>query len=469
MTTLTTQPTKTFRIVTYGCQMNEHDSEIMAGLLQGRGYQPVESDDADILLFNTCTVRDGAEQRAYGRINTLVNLKKPGSIIGVCGCAAQDQGLALLEKFPHIDLVVGTRDYVKIDALIDEVERTNQRFVSVEDIDQPLSLPTLPARRSGLKAFVNIMFGCNNRCTFCIVPQTRGDEYSRPLKDIVTEVQELVAKGYREVTLLGQNVNSYVDANRADFSDLLHALNEIEGLWRIRYTTSNPKSARSRHLSAIAECAKVMENLHLPVQSGNDRILREMKRAYNISRYHYLVDMYRDLVPGGAITTDMIVGFPSETDEEFKDTLLLTEKVRYDQQFMFMYSPRKGTVAADTMRNDVPMEVKKNRLQQLIDMQEAISLELNQAEVGRVHEVLAENFARRGEGELYGRTRTDKPIVFPGTDEMVGKIVAVRVEAAWKNTLKGTPLGIVTKFQNSLTDTVQYTPFGAAEPLVSRP
>lgn len=427
---------KTFRIVTYGCQMNEHDSEIMAGLLQGRGYVRCESDDADVVLFNTCTVRDGAEQRAYARINTLKNLKKPDAIMGICGCAAQDQGLALLEKFPHIDLVVGTRDYVKIDSLIAEVERTNQRFVSVDDIDQPLSLPTLPARRSGLKAFVNIMFGCNNRCTFCIVPQTRGVEYSRPLEDIVNEVRDLISKGYKEVTLLGQNVNSYVDLQKHDFSDLLHALNELEGLWRIRYTTSNPKSARSRHLSAIAECEKVMENLHLPVQSGNDRILREMKRAYNISRYHYLVDMYRDLVPTGSLSTDMIVGFPSETEEEFQDTLRLTERVRFDQQFMFMYSPRKGTVAADEMRNDVPLEVKKDRVQRLIALQERISLESNEAEVGKVHEVLIESSARRG-NELYGRTRTDKPVVLPGDESLIGQLVKVEITKVLKNTLKG--------------------------------
>ncbi|MGF1573101.1 MAG: tRNA (N6-isopentenyl adenosine(37)-C2)-methylthiotransferase MiaB [Sumerlaeia bacterium] len=437
MTTSAPSATKTFRIVTYGCQMNEHDSEIMAGLLQGRGYLPTDSDEADVLLFNTCTVRDGAEQRAYARINTLKYIKKPGSIIGVCGCAAQDQGLALLEKFPHVDLVVGTRDYVKIDSLIAEVERTNQRFVSVDDLDQPLSLPTLPARSSGLKAFVNIMFGCNNRCTFCIVPQTRGDEFSRPLPDIVQEVHELVAKGYKEVMLLGQNVNSYVDVARNDFSDLLHALNEITGLWRIRYTTSNPKSARTRHLSAISECDKVMENLHLPVQSGNDRILREMKRAYNIKRYHYLVEMYRDLVPSGSLSTDMIVGFPTETEEEFQDTLRLTEQVRFDQQFMFMYSPRKGTVAADHMRNDVPLEVRKDRVQRLINLQEEISLQLNEVEVGKVHEVLIESRSRRG-NELYGRTRTDKPVVIPGDETLIGQLVHVEINKVLKNTLKGT-------------------------------
>ncbi len=431
--------TEKYAIITYGCQMNEHDSEIMSGLFENRGMKRVESEnDADVIVFNTCTVRDGAEHRAYARVQTLKSLKKarPDMVIALCGCAAQDKGLELLEKFEHIDLVVGTRDYVKIDQLVEEVRRTNQRLVAIEDLDKPLSLPTIPVRQSGLKAFVNIMFGCNNKCTFCIVPQTRGDEYSRSIDEIVAEVRQLAAQGYREVCLLGQNVNSYVDAQRHDFSDLLHALNEIDDIWRIRYTTSNPKSARDRHLKAVAEYDKVMENLHLPVQSGNNRVLKTMKRAYNIERYKYLVEMFRDLCPNGSLTTDMIVGFPSETEEEFQDTLRLTEEIRYDQQFMFMYSPRRGTVAADTMVNDVPLAVKKDRLQRLIELQERISLEVNQSEIGRVHEVLIEGPARRGD-DMMGRTRTDKTVIVPGSSDLAGQLVQVRVTEAWKHTLKG--------------------------------
>lgn len=430
---------KTFSIVTYGCQMNEHDSEIMAGLLANRGMARIDDElAADVVVFNTCTVRDGAESRAYGRVESLTSAKRanPDMVIAVTGCAAQDQGQRLLERFEHIDLVIGTRDYVKIDQLVDEVRRTGQRFVSIEDIEKPLSLPTIPVRKSSLKAFVNIMFGCNNRCTFCIVPKTRGEEWSRPLGEIVEEVRQLAAQGYREVCLLGQNVNSYVDERRNDFSDLLHAVNEIEGIWRIRYTTSNPKSARDRHLKAIAECDKVMENLHLPVQSGNNRVLRVMKRAYNIERYKYLVGMYRELVPGGTLTTDMIVGFPTETEEEFLETLRLTEEMRYDQQFMFMYSPRKGTVAADTMRNDVPLEAKKDRLQRLISLQESISVEKNRQEIGRVHEILVEGPARRGD-DMMGRTRTDKTVVFPGDSSLVGQVITIRITDAWAHTLKG--------------------------------
>jgi tRNA-2-methylthio-N6-dimethylallyladenosine synthase len=434
---------QTYAIVTYGCQMNEHDSEIMAGLLESRGLSRVEDEvGADVVLFNTCTVRDGAEHRAYGRIDSLRGAKRanPEMILAICGCSAQDKGQELLERFPHIDLVVGTRDYVKIDQLVEEVHRSQQRLVAIDDVDKPLSLPVVPARRSSLKAFVNIMFGCNNRCTFCIVPKTRGEEYSRPLPDIVEEVRRLVSQGFREVCLLGQNVNSYTDASRHDFSDLLHALDQIDGLWRIRYTTSNPKSARHRHLSAIAECSKVMENLHLPVQSGNNRVLRAMKRAYNIERYKFLVALYRDLVPGGALTTDMIVGFPTETEAEFSDTLRLVEQVRFDQQFMFMYSPRRGTVAADTLPNDVPLAVKKQRLERLIRLQEEISLEINRAEQGRLHEVLVEGPSRRGD-DLMGRTRTDKAVVFPGDPALVGQLVTVRITEASAHTLRGEVVG----------------------------
>jgi len=420
--------------------MNEHDSEIMAALLQNRGLTACEEPvNADLVLFNTCTVRDGAEHRAYARINSLKSAKRenPDMIIALCGCAAQDKGLELLDLFPHVDLVVGTRDYVKIDQLVDEVLRTGQRLVAIEDLDKPLSLPTIPVRRSGLKAFVNIMFGCNNRCTFCIVPQTRGVEYSRPLAEIADEVRALAQTGYREICLLGQNVNSYLDHARNDFADLLHALNEIDGIWRIRYTTSNPKSARSRHLNAVAQCQKVMENLHLPVQSGSNRVLRVMKRAYNIERYRELVGTYRSLCPDGSLTTDMIVGFPTESDEEFEETLRLTREMRYDQQFMFMYSPRRGTVAADTMTNDIPVAVKKERLTRLIDLQEKISIEVNRAEIGRTHQVLIEGPARRGD-DLMGRTRTDKTVVFPGSAELIGTLQNVRIDEAWAHTLKGT-------------------------------
>ncbi len=431
---------KTYSVITYGCQMNEHDSEIMEGLLQQRGLSKIKDEhEADVVIFNTCCVREGAESRAISRCQSLKSAKNGNDdkVIIMSGCVAQDQGQQLLEKIPHLDIVIGTRDYLRLPDLLDQYAVDGKRVVATEDIDQPLSVKITPVRRDGLRGFVNIMYGCNNRCTFCIVPKTRGEEYSRPIQDIVDEVKEMADQGYREVTLLGQNVNSYMTENREDFSDLLHALNEIDGLWRIRYTTSNPKSCRDRHIKAVSECEKVMENLHLPVQSGNNRILREMKRAYNAERYRHLISLFREHNPQHSLTTDIIVGFPTETDEEFQETLDLVEEMRYDSAFMFMYSPRAGTVSAETMRDDVPLVVKKERLKRLIDLQEAISLEKNNAEVGQTHEVLVEGPARKDPDALQGRTRTDKRVVFKGQPRMIGNLVKVKITDNNSHTLFG--------------------------------
>jgi tRNA-2-methylthio-N6-dimethylallyladenosine synthase len=427
-------------VVTYGCQMNEHDSEIMEGLLQRRGYtRTTDEFAADVVVYNTCCVREGAESRAMARCQSLLSAKRanPNMVIAMSGCVAQDQGRRLLDKMPHLDIVIGTRDYIRLPELIDRHLATGERIVATEDIDKPFSVNVEPMRNDGLRGYVNIMYGCNNRCTFCIVPKTRGEEWSRPLAEIVDEVRRAVDGGLREVMLLGQNVNSYMTEKREDFADLLYALNEIDGLWRIRYTTSNPKSCRDRHIGAVAACEKVMENLHLPVQSGNDRILRLMKRAYNSSRYRYLVDLFRAQNPLHALTTDIIVGFPSETEAEFEDTLRLVEEVRYDSAFMFMYSPRAGTVSAETMEDDVPLKVKKERVQRLIDLQEAISLEKNRAEVGREHEVLVEGPSKKDANMLQGRTRTDKRVVLSGHPRLVGSLVRVVITGGNGHTLLG--------------------------------
>lgn len=429
-----------YSIITYGCQMNEHDSELMEGLLQRQGYSRVQDEfQADVVVFNTCCVREGAENRALGRCASLKSAKdkNPGMVIVMSGCVAQDQGKQLLQKLPHLDIVVGTRDYIHLPELIRRYQVDGERLVAVEDIDKPFSVNVAPVRRQNLRAFVNIMYGCNNRCTFCIVPKTRGEEWSRPIAGIVEEVRALASEGCREVILLGQNVNSYMTDNREDFHDLLHALNEIDELWRIRYTTSNPKSCRDRHIGSVAQCEKVMENLHLPVQSGNNRVLREMKRAYNAERYRYLVELFREQNPVHSLTTDIIVGFPTETEEEFNDTLRLVEELRYDSSFMFMYSPRAGTVAAETMRNDVPLRVKKERLQRLIDVQESISLEKNQEEIGRTHQVLAEGPSRKDPAMLQGRTRTDKMVVFPGMPRLIGSLVDVKITGGNSHSLRG--------------------------------
>lgn len=427
-----------YSIITYGCQMNEHDSEIMAGLLRNRGMvagaDPMES---DVVVINTCTVRDGAENRAMGRVEALSGAKKtnPDMVVAISGCAAQDRGRELLERYPHVDLIIGTRDYVRIDQLVDKVRRSGERFVAIEDLNQPLSLPTIPARENKLRAYVNIMFGCNNKCTFCIVPYTRGTEFSRPLREILLEVEALVAAGYREVCLLGQNVNSYRDAERHDFADLLRAVNAVDGLWRIRYTTSNPKSASRQHLQAIAECDKVMESFHLPVQSGNNRVLRNMKRAYNVERYHMLIKHIAKLCPGSALTTDIIVGFPGETEEEFQDTLRLVEDVRYDSAFMFMYSPRANTPAA-TLEDQIPLRVKKDRLERLIALQDRITKEIYAAENGRTHQVMVEGKAKKFD-QLSGKSRTDKTVVFDGPERLIGSLVDVLIHDGSGHTLIG--------------------------------
>ncbi len=429
-----------YSVVTYGCQMNEHDSEIMEGLLQSRGYTRVASEfDADVVVFNTCCVREGAENRALARCETLSSAKEknPNMVIAMSGCVAQDQGKRLLDRMPHLDIVIGTRDYIRLPELIDKYLVDGERLVATEDIDKPFSVNLVPLREAKLKGFVNIMYGCNNSCTYCIVPKTRGEEWSRPIDQVVDEVRGMVAQGYREVMVLGQNVNSYMTEKREDFADLLCALNEIDGLWRIRYTTSNPKSCRDRHIGAVAACDKVMENLHLPVQSGNNRILRTMKRAYNIERYRQLVSLFREQNPLHSLTTDIIVGFPTETDAEFEETMALVREMRYDNAFMFMYSPRAGTVSADTMKDDVPMAVKKERLQRLIDMQEAIALEKNQAEIGRVHEVLVEGVSKKDAGQMLGFTRTFKRVVFDGRERLVGSLVNVRITGGNSHTLVG--------------------------------
>jgi tRNA-2-methylthio-N6-dimethylallyladenosine synthase len=420
--------------------MNEHDSEIMEGLLRQRGYERTPDEfAADIVVFNTCCVREGAENRALARCEAVssARTRNPGQVVAMAGCVAQDQGERLLERLPGLDIVVGTRDYMHLPDLISRHQVTGERITAIEDIDKPFSVNVQPVRQSPLRGFANIMYGCNNRCTFCIVPKTRGEEWSRPLQDVVDEVREMVAGGLREVTLLGQNVNSYMTEKREDFADLLYALNEIDGLWRIRYTTSNPKSCRDRHIGAVAACEKVMENLHLPVQSGNDRVLRVMKRAYNSTRYRYLVDLFREQNPLHSLTTDIIVGFPTETDAEYEDTMQLVRDLRFDSAFMFMYSPRPGTVSAETMKDDVPLRVKKERLQALIDLQESISNEKNQTEIGRVHEVLVEGLSKKDPEMLQGRTRTDKMTVFKANPRLIGSLAKVRITSAGPHTLVG--------------------------------
>lgn len=432
---------RSYHIVTYGCQMNDNDSEIMAGILEARGLVHVPTpEEADVVVVNTCVVREGAEDRAVGRIAHIVAQKRRGTdkVVIVCGCMAQKDGERLFDKLPHIDMVIGTRDLFKLNSLLDCYLETREPLVAIEDIDKPVFRGIQPIRRtSGVRGLVTVMYGCNNFCTFCIVPHTRGREISRPVSEIVAEVQHLAEEGYPEVMLLGQNVNSYYDKERrADFADLLAAVNEVQGIKRIRFVTSHPKDCSPRLIAAMASLEKVCESIHLPVQAGSNRVLRRMKRFYAKEDYLALVSELRARMPEIAITTDIIVGFPDETDVDFQETYDLMQQVRWDSAFMFMYSPRPGTKAAEWL-DSVPLETKKRRLQMCIELQERISAEINGRLCGTTQKVLVESVSKRNEFELMGRTRTDKAVIFRGPTSLIGQEVVVRITETFPHTLRG--------------------------------
>ena len=420
--------------------MNDNDSEIMAGILESAGFQYCpEAEKADIVIINTCVVREGAEERALGRLTNLAATKRQSQkILVVGGCMAQKEGQELLEKLPFVDLVVGTRDHFRIHDLVQKVLERKEPLVAVDEIDRTEFPSELPVKRaSSVRGLVTVMYGCNNFCTFCIVPHTRGREVSRPVADVVREVQKLVEEGYPEVILLGQNVNSYYDkASRCDFADLLARVNEVQGLKRIRFVTSHPKDCSPRLIDALASLEKVCESIHLPVQAGSNRVLRRMKRFYTCEHYLDLLAQIREKIPHVAITTDVIVGFPDETESDFEETYDLLEKARWDSAFMFMYSPRPGTKAAE-WPDSIPLEEKRRRLQLCIARQEQISLEINQRLVGTVQEVLVESVSKKSDRQLMGRTRTDKAVVFDGDRSLIGKEVSIRITEAFSHTLRG--------------------------------
>lgn len=429
----------TYCLVTYGCQMNFADSEFVAGELEARGWRRVEREDqADAILVNACVVRNTAERRALGRLWQLAPLKRgrPDRVIAVLGCLAQKDGHELLERLPHVDLVVGTRDLPGIGGLLDAMRRNgSERVVCIEAIDRPVAFSAEPVRRDPLKAMVTIMYGCNNECSYCIVPLTRGREISRPAAEIVAEVERLARRGWREVTLLGQNVNSYRD-DGGDFTDLLRHVAAVDGIARIRYVTSHPKDHSDRLIEAVATTPEICENFHLPAQAGSNRILERMNRGYTREDYLALVERIRAAIPDAVVTTDLIVGFPGETERDFELTLDLARAVRWDSAFTFMYSPREGTPAA-RLADDVPRAEKKRRLKALIDLQETISAEVNEAAVGGRQEILVEGPSRRSKERLMGRTRGDKVVIFDGPDGLVGRTTGVTISSASAHTLFG--------------------------------
>lgn len=437
---------KKYLTFTYGCQMNERDSEAMAGLLEEMGFEPARRpEEADLILVNTCAVRERAENKVFGKLGELRALKsaRPELIIGVAGCMVQREGMAqkIRQLAPHVDLIIGTHALHRLPELVREVERTRRTRVAVIPA-AAAPLTELPVKRSDkIRAYVNVSYGCNNFCTYCIVPYVRGPERSRQPEDILREVRSLAAAGYREVTLLGQNVNSYGRdlAKPVTFGDLLKLVDRVEGLARIRFTTSHPRDFSHELIEIIARSEKVCEHFHLPAQAGSDRILALMGRGYTRTHYLELARAIRTRLPEATITTDLIVGFPGESEEDFAATLDLVEQVRFDAAFTFIYSPRPGTAAAN-LPDQVPAAVKRERLARLNQLQYRFTRESNERLVGRVVEVLVEGRSKTNPERLTGRTRTNKVVVFSGPEEMIGQLVPLRITAAQTFNLFGETL-----------------------------
>ena len=435
-----------YHIMTFGCQMNERDSELLAGMLQEMGYEPTpDYGKADLILLNTCCVRETAENKILGRIGELKAQKSqnPELIIGVCGCMTQqpEVGEKIRRRAPHVDLIFGTHNLHRLPQLIGQVKEHKKTVIDIWETEGDI-IENLPSKRvEGVKAYVTITYGCNNFCTYCIIPYVRGRERSRSALDIVREVSQLAEEGFKEVMLLGQNVNSYgkdLDP-QIDFANLLGELDQVQRLARIRYMTSHPRDVSDKLIDMIAASEKVCEYFHLPVQAGGNRVLQMMNRGYTKESYISLIEKIRTKIPHAGITTDLIVGFPGETDEDFADTLCLVEQVRFDAAFTFVYNKRSGTPAA-YMADQVSAEVKKARIQKLISLQNSISLEKNKTEVGRIHEVLVEGVNKNDQSLLEARTRTNKLVLINGEKDKIGQILWVRITDSGTWHLDGEPV-----------------------------
>ena len=427
--------------MTYGCQMNISDSERMAGQLTEMGYtETTELGQADVILINTCCVRESAEDKIHGKIGEIKHLKqsKPHLVFGVTGCMAQKDGDALLKRAPHVDFVLGTNKVHELGNVIREVQASNGHIVDLSAGDAPLPEDMKVARGGKLSAWVPIMYGCNNFCTYCIVPYVRGRERSRELAEVVREVEEVAAKGFKEVTLLGQNVNSYgKDTNGPDFADLLAAVDRVEGIERVRYMTSHPRDLSDKAIEVIRNSEHICKHFHLPVQYGSDKLLQAMNRGYTTDYYRELVKKIRTAVPDASITTDLIVGFPGETAADFQQMLDFLREIRYDAAYTFLYSKRSGTPAAE-MEDQVPQEVKKARLQELMDLQNSISLEINEGLKGQKLKVLVEGPSRTDANVWSGRTSTNKIVLWEKSgSEQAGDLVQVEITQPQTWVLKG--------------------------------
>ena len=424
---------RTFHITTFGCQMNEHDSEVIDGLLTERGFSSVkERKDASIVIINTCSVRDNADKRFFGTLGQLKKRKEsdPSFIVCVCGCMMQQQRVVdtIKAKYPWVDVIFGTNSIHHIPELIEKVAIEKEKVVDIIENTEEI-VEALPAKRLfDHKALVNIMFGCNNFCTYCIVPYTRGREKSRAPEAIVAEVKGLVADGVKEIMLLGQNVNSY-DGNGTSFAELLKMLNDVDGLERIRFMTSNPKDLSDELIEAFAVCDKLCRNLHLPIQSGSNRVLKRMNRKYTREDYLKLIEKLRKTVPDITLSTDIIVGFPGETNEDFEETLSIVKEVEYDSAFTFIYSIRKGT-PAEKFEDQIEESEKHRRFDLLVSAVNEISEKKNKAYQDRVEKVLVDGVSKNDKSTLTGRTDGFKLVNFAGKKELIGSIVDVKITDA---------------------------------------
>ncbi|MBO4695122.1 MAG: tRNA (N6-isopentenyl adenosine(37)-C2)-methylthiotransferase MiaB [Clostridia bacterium] len=440
---------KLYKVMTYGCQMNVHESEKIAGILEELGYKEAGDTIPDIYVFNTCCIRDTAEKHIFGNLGVVKTEKKnkKDMIVAVVGCMTQQAGYdALLkQKYPYVDIVLGTRNLDQLKEAIFNVLESRKKekkykYMSQEMVQDYLETDDkIPVTRTSYpNAWVNIIYGCNNFCTYCIVPYVRGRELSRPMDAIVDEVRRCLDEGYKEITLLGQNVNSYgndLKDGHTNFANLLKEVGTLDYDFRLRFMTNHPKDLTEDVVEAMASSKRICNNIHLPVQSGSNKVLKDMNRHYTREKYFSLIEMLRKAMPDIGITSDIMVGFPTETEEDFKDTMDLVEQVRYSNAFTFIYSPRQGTPAA--AMEQIPYEIKKRRIGELIKLQNKITKELSNDYVGNVYRVLAEDVAPKLEGMVCGRTESGRLVNFGGTKEDVGTFFNVRIEQSKSASLFG--------------------------------
>lgn len=426
-------------ILTFGCQMNINDSAKMRSVLSSIGYSFIDKEeDADLIIMNTCTVRQGAADRVYARLSQMKTLKKnnPNLIIGIAGCLAQEKKQEIIEKNPHTDFVIGNQNIHRLGEVVTRIERKEENHVILtSDIDEVP--PRIDTNFSGVTAFVSITYGCSNKCSYCIVPYVRGKLRSVPINDVVNEVKDYLKQGYKEIVLVGQNVNSYgKDLEYATFSELLRKVNNIEGKFRIRFISPHPAEFKQDVVDAIADCDKICKAIHFPLQSGSSRILKMMYRNHTKERFLFWIKRLRDKMPGLAITTDIIVGFPSESEDDFQDTLDVVEKAEFDNSYMYMYSKREWTPAA-VMQNQIPKEVKLDRLKRLIEVQNRVSAQESRRYLGTTQEVLVESFSDKDPNVLKGRCDANKVVHFKGDKSLIGKFVNVKINETRTWTLYG--------------------------------